>query len=391
MADAGGITFHVPESLRWDEDIIKAFQECAPYHLGGRIPVIHGREIRVATDSANPLPANVLEKIGTVIANLVRGFRDIRSVPLNAYQSPRSYADADVFAALEARAEVILSSPGVYRYAGGFLATMRALDALIADFAYGIGAVEEDYPAILPIALLHRSGYLKAFPHHALFVAPVRFDQDAISAAQSLDLAEPANRTTATSLLNSPSHMLAPTVCYHAFNARQDAPVAHGTVISASSHCHRFETGFVTLERLMTFRMREIVFFGDAEHVQERLDHCLGWFEGLLRSWGISFQTVTASDPFFANAADSKRLFQAVRALKREVKLYVPATDRWISVASFNNHADSLVKAFAIEGYETEPPHSGCVGFGLERLLYGLYCAWGLDAAHWPDALRASV
>jgi seryl-tRNA synthetase len=389
MADAAGFCFHVPESLRWDEDIIKAFQECAPYHLGGHIPVIDGRDIRVIADPAHPLPSNAQEKIGTVITDLVRGFRDIRSVTLNAYQARRSYTGADIFAALEARAEITPSSPGVYQYSGRFLAAMRALDALIAKFADGIGAVEEDYPATLPTALLHRSGYLKAFPHHALFVAPVRYDQDAISAAQSLDLAEPANRTAATGLLDSPSRTLAPTVCYHVFNARQDSAMTHGTTISASSHCHRFETGFVTLERLMTFRMREIVFFGSAEHVQARLDHCLGWFEDLLKSWDISFQTVTASDPFFANAADSKRLFQAIRTLKREVRLYIPATDRWISVASFNNHADSLSKAFAIEGEDAERPQSGCVGFGLERLLYGLYSAFGLEAADWPDALRA--
>ena len=153
--------------------------------------------------------------------------------------------------------------------------------------------------------------------------------------------------------------------------------------------CHRFETGKNrSLERLSTFRMREIVVFGDAGHVARELDFYFDWFLDLLRSWDVGFRATTANDPFFASSSDGKRMFQTAFALKREVRLRIPGEQRWISVASFNNHSNSLVNAFSIAGEEDAGLVSGCVGFGYERLLYGLYCAFGVDTANWPKVLR---
>lgn len=74
-------------------------------------------------------------------------------------------------------------------------------------------------------------------------------------------------------------------------------------------------------------------------------------------------------------------------ALKREVRLHIPSSDRWIAAASFNNHQASLVKAFGIESKGDTPLASACVGFGYERLLYALFCAFGGDLADWPAEL----
>ena len=71
--------------------------------------------------------------------------------------------------------------------------------------------------------------------------------------------------------------------------------------------------------------MRECVLF-DAEEasVVNFLDNLMSITTDALQRWGISHQVVTANDPFFSNSATSKRAFQTMFALKRELKLPIP-------------------------------------------------------------------
>ena len=388
MPEPVNLTYYVPEDLRWDSEIIKAFLECAPYHLHGMRPEVSGRNILVSGVPEKPLPGSAYDIVGSVVTSLVRGYRDVTSRLLGEHASKRVYAKIDPFETLIDQGAIRQSSAGVFNYGGTFLAAMRSVDALISNFAQSLGAVEEAYPSTVPTTSLVRAGYLKSFPHHALLVAPIQYNRHSIEAAQTLDLSAGENRSQFVSQLGNPSCALAPTVCHHTFNARKDSKISKSETITAENLCHRFEAENVnSLERLMTFRMREIVFFGSAEHIRNMLDTCFDWFQKLLIQLDVSFRATTANDPFFGNSSDSKRLFQTIGMLKREVHLHIPATDRWIAVASFNNHAESLVGAFAIHGEEGQDLQSGCVGFGIERLLYGLFCAFGTSEEHWPESV----
>jgi seryl-tRNA synthetase len=387
VPDPINLAYQVPLDLRWDREIIKVFLESAPYHLNGLIPAVSERSISVSGVPSVPLGRPVHDILTDILSNLVRGYRDVTEQPLGEHKSSRAYAVVDPFATLLEQGALRPSSPGVFGYSGAFLDRMSALDALIADFARSLGAVEEVYPSTVPTAFLARAGYLKSFPHHAMFVAPARYRQESIEAAQSLALRKRDHAEEFPAHLAAPSLTLAPTVCHHTFNARTDSHLPENVTITAANLCHRFEgENVISLERLMTFRMREIIFFGSADHVRKMISLCFEWFQNLLIKWDVSFRSTTATDPFFGNSSDSKRLFQTMGGLKREVKLYIPATGNWIAVASFNNHSESLVNAFEIRSHGPQGLHSGCVGFGLERLLYGLFYAFGTKVEEWPEA-----
>ena len=380
----------VPPTMRWDDEIIKSFEECAPYYFGGVAPRVDGRQIKLTGRPRDRFEGDPLEVLTRLVADLVRGYRDATEQPLQEHVSSRPFPESDPFQALIDARAVVPAGPGRFSYHGDFLGMMQGLDRLICDLAHGRNAVEEVYPATVPTDLLRRSGYLKSFPHHAFFVAPVRFEQRSLQVAEKGIGPSSGQRLAADGYLADAGDVLAPTVCYHSFNARKDRQGQATESVTAVNMCHRFESGKDrSLERLSTFRMREIVVFGNAEHVARELDYYFDWFLDLLRRWDVGFRATTANDPFFASSSDGKRLFQTAFALKREVRLRIPGDQRWISVASFNNHSNSLVNAFSIAGDENSALSSGCVGFGYERLLYGLYCAFGVDVATWPAAFRA--
>ncbi|MBS0331334.1 MAG: hypothetical protein JSS35_01075 [Proteobacteria bacterium] len=144
------------------------------------------------------------------------------------------------------------------------------------------------------------------------------------------------------------------------------------------------------LSRLQTFRMREIVFFGTSEFVVEHRDWWIEAFARMLRDWKARFRFVAATDPFFLASSAQKRAYQSMRKLKYECQLHIPHTDQWVAVASFNNHEASLTDAYGLREDAGEGPsrtHSGCVGFGYDRLVYALLCQFGLDSSRWPKAL----
>jgi hypothetical protein len=88
-------------------------------------------------------------------------------------------------------------------------------------------------------------------------------------------------------------------------------------------------------------------------------------------------------DPFFIGALESKAYFQTVFELKRELQLRLDFSGRWLAIASFNNHQQSLTRAFGISS-SGEKLESGCAGWGLERFAYTLLAHFGTDLARWP-------
>lgn len=375
----------VPDGIRWDAEVQKSFEECAPYHLRGARPVVEDRTITFDAPETERNDWDAIETLSSLVGKLARGMRDIRETIIEEHHSSREYQTLDPFDALVDERAIVESSPGRYIYSGIFLDALNRIDAHMRDYALAVGAREEVYPATVPTKLLQRSGYLKSFPQHAFFVSPARLDQRSIEHIQAGQILGSIAGETGEAELQPPAETLAPTVCYHCFNARADRSDQRAEVVTAINMCHRYEIANVrALERLMTFRMREIIYFGEPDAVADGLDRCFDWFLALLRDWDVSFQATTANDPFFGNSSDSKRFFQTVRTLKREVRLFIPKTGKWISVASFNNHTDSLVGAFNIGDANTGPLTSGCVGFGYERLIYGLMAALGRDATRWP-------
>jgi len=77
--------------------------------------------------------------------------------------------------------------------------------------------------------------------------------------------------------------------------------------------------------------------------------------------------------------------------LKYELQMYIPNSQSWISVASFNFHLDTLTDSYKIKDIDEEKLYSSCIGYGYERIIYGFYSQFGHDIEMWPDNLKRDL
>jgi seryl-tRNA synthetase len=197
----------------------------------------------------------------------------------------------------------------------------------------------------------------------------------------------------------SPEHLagvkclLSPTICFHYYAWLQGTALATPRTITAIGHCFRYESGALSsLERLWDFTMREIVFVGPQDYVLERRERCVKAAAALLDEWGLSYEICSATDPFFIDGYSAQSAFQSAFELKFEVRADLPYTSgKTLAVGSFNYHQDFFGRSLAIEQPGGGNAHTGCVGFGLERLIWAFFSQYGLDPARWPGTVREAT
>ena len=388
------LTVELPNELRWDPLIQKSVHESLPYFVPGFTgATFESSRLIVSFSDGSVQDSGIYQSILSLVERTSTSFRDVIDRQISVSDGQPKLTMEDPFDALVAEGSVTPTGSGKFVYAKSFLTLFEAFDDKVKEFCISQGALKELYPTTVKTQSLIDAGYLNLSPQLAYFAAPVHFDQASLVKIGKADILDVANRESTISHLGLPDQVLAPTVCYHCFEARKNSTIQAG-VITSLNKCHRHEVVNVrSLERLTTYWMRELIAFGSPKDVQMHLDESLSWTTGLLNDWGIWHEVISASDPFFADMGSSNRLFQAAFMLKRELKLPV-LSGRKIAAASFNSHLDTLVSKFNVSTDILDEQftfHSGCVGWGYERFLYGLFCQLGTDLSKWPSSVKRSL
>jgi seryl-tRNA synthetase len=376
----------IPAELRWDESVMRTFAENLPYRVSGARAVLMGERL-LELQLPDDLDADAsLREARELIAKIVAGLRDGRERVLHEFYPATATIWPDPMAALTGSGEVKFTGRGRAVYGGITKLAVDALDELLERLAIEHGAVPQNYPSTVNQTSMIRCGYLRAFPHHAMFVAATAESSQALKGvAESVEGSD-----IAAGLLGPHDQVLSPTVCYHCFEALQGESL-DASIYTAVGPCHRFEIlAGASLDRLQTYRMREAIVFGGAGRIIATLDTFLEKTESMLKRWNVPYRVATATDPFFMGALSTKAYFQTVFELKRELQVRLDFNGRWLAIASFNNHQQSLTQAFGISGGDGKLD-SGCVGWGLERFAYALFARFGTDCAQWPPELRADL
>lgn len=297
----------------------------------------------------------------------------------------------DPYEVLVESGQVVQVSPGVCTFSGKILDDMKWLDGFFYDYAEIYNCVEQKVPSTTPTLSLIKSGYLKSFPQHALLVGTVHHDLDSLNALANIDVKDTLP-SEIEKYVGSHSQVLAPTVCSHCFESLKERPLESAPRnYTAIGMCHRHEgSNFSSLDRLQTYTMREIVYFGDEAHVAGMQDSILDFLKETFTRWNMKWRILVASDPFFIAGNETKKAYQTALRLKYEFQLHLPFSDKWLAIASVNNHQKTLVNAYGISPPATDEMtlHSGCFGVGYERLVYGIYSQKGLNEDSWPDGLK---
>ena len=144
----------------------------------------------------------------------------------------------------------------------------------------------------------------------------------------------------------------------------------------------------ISLERVWNFTMREIIFVGTDEQVRERIDAVRDAMRPLFEELDLSYNVITANDPFFMGTFRDQAAYQAAFELKFEVRAELPYKSDTVAVASYNRHGDFFGRILDIKMPDGSPACTGCLGVGFERLALAFVTQHGIDPGKWPEKIR---
>jgi seryl-tRNA synthetase len=276
---------------------------------------------------------------------------------------------------------------GLYGRSGVFEDVIARFEALVTEIGAGDGAEVLRFPPAVTRSQLEISGYMKSFPQLAGTVhAFCGSDHDHAALLGRIDAHEDWTKDQmATDVA------LTPAACYPLYPmlaAQGDLP-PQGRLFDVQSYCFRHEPSSDPC-RMQLFRMREYVRAGTAEQVQAFRSQWIDRSKELITHLALPFEVVPANDPFFGRAGKMMKLSQREQGLKLEMVIPV-ANAQPTACLSFNYHQDHFASTWGVRLADGGLAHTGCVGFGLERLALALFKRHGLDVQGWPASVRGRL
>jgi acyl carrier protein len=262
-----------------------------------------------------------------------------------------------------ARGELELTPDGALIIRGPAASLRDYFDDTVRGWALDFGAIEETFPAAIPISTLERAGFMSAFPQKLVRVGET-----------SDGIAGP------------------PAVCYHNYPRFADTTLSGESIVTEIGRCYRNEyqaDSSYPVERLRSFTMREIIALGDNKLIERLRGGMMERVKLWVKELGLEGHIEVASDPFFTGESRGRMLMQRMLPLKYELRLRVDLGGRSVAAASFNNHEQHFGRAFSIRLPSGEYAHSGCVAFGWERWIIAFVKQHGPDEDNWPDIVRS--
>ena len=248
--------------------------------------------------------------------------------------------------------------------------------------------MEHRYPVMIPSEILAEVGYFSHFPQHVTCCShlpdslPVLESVAAAAASGAEGLAGKLKQRLA-----EPRHALAPAVCLPCYRQHRGAVLEPGQVLTLTmqNHVFRYEgTSFRPLARDWDFTVRDIVFVGSGEDLARLRGEVTQRAMALCRELDLEVTLELAHDPFFLDASRDKAIYQRLGAVKYELLFRLPHRQATLAASSFNLHRDFYTSVYDIRRCDGELAETACMGFGLERWLYGFLSQKGLDPQGWP-------
>ncbi|TCZ60832.1 amino acid--[acyl-carrier-protein] ligase [Roseicella aquatilis] len=274
---------------------------------------------------------------------------------------------------------------GLYGRNEVFEGIVAAVDALIGRLSAADGAEIMRFPPVMTRQGFEASGYFKNFPHLSGTIHC--FCGDDRDHRRALECAPEQGGWTSAQVASDV--VLTPASCYPVYPivaARGPLP-AEGWLVDSSSYCFRREPS-LDPARMQMFRQREQVCFGTPERIRAFQSHWMQRALAMFEQMRLPAATDLANDPFFGRPGELMANGQRSQRLKFEILLPVSDPDRPSACGSFNYHVQHFATAYGIHDAAGEVAHTGCAGFGLERIALALLRHHGLDPQDWPAAVR---
>ena len=277
---------------------------------------------------------------------------------------------------------------GLYGRSGVFEEVIERFEKLVLKVGGADKATRIHFPPAMARQTLEMSGYMKSFPQLAGCVHS--FMGDERDHAELLGLMAKGEDWTVKQQATEVA--MTPAACYPLYPtvARQGPVPAEGLLFELVSYCFRHEPS-KDPARMQLFRQREYVRVGTGEQIQD--------FQRLWKERGQAVAEMlelpcdvdVANDPFFGRGGKMMANNQRDQALKFELLIPVTSVEKPTACMSFNYHQDHFGQTWGIRFADGSACHTGCVGFGLERIALALFRHHGPDVSAWPAKVRDAL
>jgi hypothetical protein len=362
--------------------VAEGLSDCAMASEGGDC-------VAFALRADAPLGAEaVAGRIAEVAQRMCEAYRPNPNKVLRAERGRPVPFGGDPHPLLQARGELKCYGPGRYGLGALPWRLLNYFEKRIRRLVPG-DVPERRYPSLIGADTLDRCNYYRSFPHSLGLVSHVREDLEVLQGFAQEARWEDGRLSVPDESLGPVRCVLSPAVCFHHYAWLGGTGDCADHTITATGKCFRYEARNLTgLERLWDFTMREVVWVGSAEHVLGQRAAFLEPVAAMLGEWGLNYQIVSASDPFFVDDYSVQVLYQKAFELKYEVVVPLPYAGKGLAVGSFNYHQDFFGRSLDIARRGGDPVHTGCLAWGLERLVLAFLAQYGLEPAAWPAAVR---
>jgi len=272
--------------------------------------------------------------------------------------------------------------PGVYGRSAVFEGIIEAFDRYISRVGADDKATAVRFPPVLNRQHFERSGYLKNMPQLAGSIHSFMGDQkEHLQLIQELEEgADWAHHQKMTDLV------LTPAGCYPLYPTLAGDLPSEGRLMDVFSYCFRHEPS-VDPARMQMFRMREYVRIGQPADVTAWRSRWLDRGLEMMQSLGLNAHIALANDPFFGRTGRMLAANQREQELKYELVVPITSEKDPTACLSFNYHQELFGGLYGIR-VDAQTAHTGCVGFGMERVALALLKTHGLDPEGWPKSVR---
>lgn len=276
--------------------------------------------------------------------------------------------------------------PGAFGRGAVFEDVINRLDAFIEKAWSADGAEVRTYPPILDKQVIERTEYMDSFPQ--LLGAVFSFT------GKELQAKEISEKILAgkpwEDMLKTTDLTLVPAACYPVYPSLAGKNPPGGRLITLLGWVFRREPS-PEPTRMQAFRVRELIRTGTPDEVVEWRDMWHDRSLQLLKDLGLPAESEVATDPFFGRGGRMMAIQQKEQKLKFEIVVPVNSVESPTAVCSFNYHQDHFSRPFDIRTQEGELAHTACLGFGMERVVMGLFKTHGFDPKSWPAPVREKL
>ncbi|MCC8403285.1 amino acid--[acyl-carrier-protein] ligase [Paraburkholderia sp. MMS20-SJTN17] len=266
-----------------------------------------------------------------------------------------------------------------------FERVVEAIDSLVTRLGADQNAEVLRFPPAMSRIEFERSEYLKGFPQLAGTVHSFcggEHEQQRV--LQCLDRGDDWTE------YQKPTYVvMTPAACYPVYPviAQRGSLPEQGNTVDVFSYCFRHEPS-LDPTRMQLFRMREYVRFGTPAQIMAFRSEWIERGTRLAKLLELPNSIDLANDPFFGRGGKIAAHSQREQSLKFELLIPIESADKLTACLSFNYHVDHFGLLWGIKTHDLGVAHTGCVGFGLERLTLALFKHHGFDIARWPQTVR---